>query len=690
MTSSYQNIFSEEDLASFLQLSEVILAKEKIDAKTDGSVYFSIPLTASMKESLSQTFGLDVGQLSSIPMRWIKGDILPHIDKGANDFENTYLVYLTNSPGNLIIEDQTYPITQNTGYSFSEGLYHETKNTGTEPRLLLGPMSEQGFAVGGGFFFNPGTTVYIRQTSVGSSIEYSIDFSTWFGIPWSVTVGNNNPPLGFVKIVFTTDITFDSSIGGQYAYFGCATDGIQFGSTSLKEDGTRPIITIDGITDYPGLIANGSSGANGYNDIRIFNLDIRATNGSTLTTDGGWIGQAYFGKGATNNYIVNCSSNGLIIDAGGGIVGGYASSENGATLYITGCSSSGDSQTYSGGIVGFYAGRNGGVVTCDQCWSIGEISGPNSGGIFGYSAAESGGQVIATKCYSLGSISGINAGGIFGQLAGTSATTVAEKCYSQGAISGTGAGGIYGSGAASDGGTSSAIDCYSSGICTTAGNGIFSGGDGSGRIKTNCYVANGSWNDTDAKIYLLGVPLGSDKVGENWISVVINYPYELNEMGYTPYTIENIVTDISGNPILNQSYSQTVTAGQTSIATIRPGYSYDILGISGGDPSSYNTITMNDNTGVISTIVATVLGTYIITLRNTGSYNITEFILTVLNGVEPCCAQLSTRRGSPLDYATRAELLRGNILLGGARSGNMSYSDIYAMKKAIAASTNNF
>jgi hypothetical protein len=81
-------------------------------------------------------------------MRWIKGDIAPHIDNGKTNFENTYLVYLNDSLGQFLIDNNSYPITQNTGYVFDEGVYHSTVNTGSEARLLLGPMNEFADPVG--------------------------------------------------------------------------------------------------------------------------------------------------------------------------------------------------------------------------------------------------------------------------------------------------------------------------------------------------------------------------------------------------------------------------------------------------------------------------------------------------------------------------------------------------------------
>jgi hypothetical protein len=148
MVEHYSNILSIDDINYILSLPEVVNAKNQINAKSNGLVYFYISLTKSIKTAIYQHLGLDLSNINSIPMRWIKGDTLPHIDHGTDFFDNTYLIYLTNSLGDLIVDNQSYPITQGHAYVFNEGLHHETINTGLEPRLLFGPMSEKGFAVG--------------------------------------------------------------------------------------------------------------------------------------------------------------------------------------------------------------------------------------------------------------------------------------------------------------------------------------------------------------------------------------------------------------------------------------------------------------------------------------------------------------------------------------------------------------
>jgi len=136
-------VFTPEYVEEIRQLPEVVAAKNRLTA---GQASFTIPATETLRSALSP-LGLDITQ-STIPMRWIIGDSAPHIDSGPSAFENTYLVYLSDSPGEFILGDTSYPITANTGFVFNEGIQHETRGTGSVPRLLLGPMNEFAQPVG--------------------------------------------------------------------------------------------------------------------------------------------------------------------------------------------------------------------------------------------------------------------------------------------------------------------------------------------------------------------------------------------------------------------------------------------------------------------------------------------------------------------------------------------------------------
>ena len=175
MTSIYGNVLSQEELHYLNNLPEVLAAKASLEARSSGLVYFSVPVTDVMSTTLEARFGLHFSPGSSIPMRWIKGDTAPHVDTGASAFENTYLVYLNDSPGEFVIDSQSYPIQANTGFVFHEGLSHETQGTEGVPRLLLGPMNELAEPVGAI------TTRYFIRLSLPSPANLVI-FSGFFDV----------------------------------------------------------------------------------------------------------------------------------------------------------------------------------------------------------------------------------------------------------------------------------------------------------------------------------------------------------------------------------------------------------------------------------------------------------------------------------------------------------------------------
>ena len=133
--SLFSSVLTQEDIVYLNNLPEVLEAKARLSTTT--VQYFKVALTDSIRSALSERFGVNVSNVTEIPMRWIKGDTAPHIDRGLSNFENTYLLYLTNSEGSFTLEDTSYPITENTGFVFSEGLEHMTQGTGSVPLLLL-------------------------------------------------------------------------------------------------------------------------------------------------------------------------------------------------------------------------------------------------------------------------------------------------------------------------------------------------------------------------------------------------------------------------------------------------------------------------------------------------------------------------------------------------------------------------
>jgi len=185
---------SPEDLDYIQSIPDVLLAKEKLAIfENNGSVYFKITLTEGLKSTLSARFSLDLTNITEIPMRWIKGDTVRHADKGESDFSNTYLVYLSDSSGEFVLDDTAFPIQKNQGFVFSEGILHETMNTGSMPRLLLGPMNE--FAQPVGINASVQAIYYYSSQSAAEAVDISDTnptFNNSLGISSTYTVGHRD------------------------------------------------------------------------------------------------------------------------------------------------------------------------------------------------------------------------------------------------------------------------------------------------------------------------------------------------------------------------------------------------------------------------------------------------------------------------------------------------------------------
>lgn len=243
MSSIYTNVLSDEEVAYLNNLPEVLTAKASLDARPSGMVYFSVPLTDSIRATLQSRFGLHLTG-SSIPMRWMKGDTKPHIDTGASHFDNTYLVYLNDSPGELIVDSHTYPIRANSGFVFNEGLSHETQHTENVPRLLLGPMNEWAEPVGGSlaiYYYNNYadaiTLNSVQPPSIGNTslvLETVSGISAWRIAAWS---GPGDPPTG----IYSAGTDFNSF--GSYYYY-------VYPANPCFKEGTTILCQVDGKDSY--------------------------------------------------------------------------------------------------------------------------------------------------------------------------------------------------------------------------------------------------------------------------------------------------------------------------------------------------------------------------------------------------------------------------------------------------------
>lgn len=208
-------ILTSDEITEILNNPSVELNREKLSASS--TVNFSIQLSDIIKQKLETGLAINLSQITSIPMRWIKGDTDPHIDTGEDQFNNTYLVYLTDSIGSVFIDGQSYPINAGDAHIFSEGIEHYTTNTGGSERLMIGPMSEIGFQVGG----PPPTIIYFGTQSDADADINSIRYS--YENTYTVTTVND-----------ISSWNIETNIGGT----GASTGGPYTTGTTLIPTGT--------------------------------------------------------------------------------------------------------------------------------------------------------------------------------------------------------------------------------------------------------------------------------------------------------------------------------------------------------------------------------------------------------------------------------------------------------------------
>jgi len=152
--------------------------------QSHSNVRFTCPLSNEIRGAIQSSLGLDLSGVAEVPMRWIQGDTAAHIDVSRGSFENTYLVYASSSEGEFVLGGESYPICEGNGICFNEGISHHTVGTGVEPRLLIGPMNENGLPVGSALSYygsEADALSYTDQLAYGSSftIELINGISAW-------------------------------------------------------------------------------------------------------------------------------------------------------------------------------------------------------------------------------------------------------------------------------------------------------------------------------------------------------------------------------------------------------------------------------------------------------------------------------------------------------------------------------
>jgi len=169
-----RRILTDAQIAAILSSDRVLEAKNRL--AISNTVSFTMDLPADIHAALQDSLGMDLPD--QVPLRWIQGDTPSHADVARSAFERTYLVYLTDSEGTFNLGDESFPICKGESFVFPHGTLHGTAHTGTTPRLMLGPMSEDAEPVGGAVCFGKGTLIQcegglvpVEELKVGMKVK---------------------------------------------------------------------------------------------------------------------------------------------------------------------------------------------------------------------------------------------------------------------------------------------------------------------------------------------------------------------------------------------------------------------------------------------------------------------------------------------------------------------------------------
>ena len=244
--STVPNVFSDDEVIALMQLPATLDARARLG--TQGTVSFTVPLTDPVRASLQTHLGLDLSTVSHVPMRWIQGDTPVHVDTGSSAFDHTYLVYLNDSPGQFILDQDSYPIEANTAFIFREGITHRTQGTEDVPRLLVGPMNEFANPVGVSQIYYYTNYAYalaqggafIAATNGGFVLGSNLTGSIAPYTSWSVasTTVPGGVPIGVFPNGF--DLSIYGTLGTYFVY----------PATPCFKEGTRVLALVDGKETY--------------------------------------------------------------------------------------------------------------------------------------------------------------------------------------------------------------------------------------------------------------------------------------------------------------------------------------------------------------------------------------------------------------------------------------------------------
>jgi len=147
---TFTDVFNDDELKNLENDTLVQLYKTEAINNNQKFIKFTVPIGNDMKNKLKQ-YKINI-KTNELNMMWIKGDIENHVDKCEQPFKFTNVIYITDdeNDGKLVIDGKQFPIKKGNGYRFSYGLEHETIGTHSDKmRLMIGPISEKGYSVGG-------------------------------------------------------------------------------------------------------------------------------------------------------------------------------------------------------------------------------------------------------------------------------------------------------------------------------------------------------------------------------------------------------------------------------------------------------------------------------------------------------------------------------------------------------------
>jgi len=550
-----------------------------------------------------------------------------------------------------------------------------------------------------------GSNYPIAITNLNTATNLNVKFVS--DITISQTIGSTN---GYFYPT-TSNITFDGlksnntrcniTIDGVSGYPGFFKNG---GWLWMNENDGKSNITVQNFNiissnnstlgNYTGWLCMGKYGINSYN-----NVVKNCSNFGDVTgiQSGGVIGPHLSNAGTST--IINCANYGNIYDnyQQGGVIG-PSCGKNNSSVDITNCLNYGYVGAYaSGGVIGPFSGDDSSILNIINSNNYGAISGNFSSGVVGVNCV-----ATITKCTNSGDISSYNGGGIIGKWFGvnTNKTCVITNSYNIGNISGTNAGGICGaevgySNSSSYRATINITNCYSTGTIASSCGGLL-GGNASGSYsttpivtisncysfgeitsgliddgliapslqiknsitKTNNYIANGSWSDSEANATLLNYPTDIYTQGTIWTKLAgTNVPY--------------VLSDFNSNIYANPSASSVAKPYSSSAGLFDASYNINSIKFNTTIPYSNtnNYIEIHNNTGVLTFKTELSNGKYVVNVfaakyanGNPYDYNYSAFTITDLSCFNHDAKILCLNDQSEEEYVPIQDLRKGHLV----------------------------